>query len=403
MNNWLFSLKESHYVFGTGRIKRLLKRLGNPHKGFPSIHIGGSNGKGSVSTFISSVLINAGYKVGLYTSPHLTDFRERIRINNEMIPPDKLNVLIEEVKQASRSLDITYFEAATAIGFLYFQRENVKIAVIEVGLGGRLDATNVITPIVSVITNISLEHTDVLGKTIEKIAKEKAGIIKRGIPVIAPSIIEKYAIRKGSQIFIDGRDFTGYGTSRKFTAESNRTYKNLSLRMIGDHQVKNSLQAIKALEIIRDDFPWKASHLRKGLKDAYIKGRMEIISKKPLIILDGAHNPAAARILRMALDKYFPSYKPIFIIGMLNDKDKETFLSNLNISRSKVIITEPKIDRKCKKEELYNIAKKYTNDVYLCNLEDALQKAKDIIQKGELICVCGSLYLLSEFYAQQNF
>lgn len=397
MNKWLVGLKESSFVFGLSRIKRLLKILGNPERCFPSIHITGSNGKGSVSIFISSVLVSAGYKVGLYTSPHLTDFRERIRINNEMIPEERLNTIIKRVKKASRGLDITYFEAATAIAFLYFKEERVSIGIIEVGLGGRLDATNVITPLVSVITNISLEHTNYLGNTIEKIAKEKAGIIKKGIPVVAPVIMKRYAKMKKCEIFINGIDFEGSGTSEKFNVKAFQTYKDLSLRMLGDHQVKNASFATMALEIIKRDFPWNPSHLKKGLENAYIKGRMELISKEPLVILDGAHNPDAARILREALNSYFKGLKPIFIIGILKDKDKDGFLSNLGIFSHKVIVTEPKIDRKCPKEELFEIAKKYTQDVYLCNeLKDALEYAKNIVQKDELICICGSLYLVGE-------
>lgn len=397
MNEWLFSLKESFFVFGLSRIKRLLKILGNPEKCFPSIHITGSNGKGSVSTFISSVLIEAGYKVGLYTSPHLVDFRERIKINNKMIPEEALNTIIERVRKASEGLDITYFEAATAIAFLYFKEENISIGVIEVGLGGRLDATNTIKPLVSIITNISLEHTNYLGNTIEKIAKEKAGIIKRAVPVVAPLIIEKYAKIMGSKIFVSGRDFTSSGTSKKFKVKTSQVYKDLSLKMLGNHQVKNASFAIMALEIIKRDFPYSFSNLKKGLKNACIRGRMEVISKKPLIILDGCHNEDAARILREALNTYFPEKKPIFIIGILKDKNKDGFFKALDISKDRVIITEPKIDRKCPKEELFEIAKKYTQDVYLCNeLKDALEYAKNIVQKDELICICGSLYLIGE-------
>ncbi len=410
MDKWLKGLKESTFVFGLSRIRKLLKILGKEELDFLSIHITGSNGKGSTATFISSVLTEAGYKVGLYTSPHLVDFRERIKINNRMIPPKKLNILIEKVKEASKGLNITYFEAVTAIGFLYFACENVDIAVVEVGLGGRLDATNVITPKISIITSISLEHTNYLGNTIEKIAKEKSGIIKKGIPVVvgrmdekACKVIERCANKKNSAIFIEGRDFTSYGNSYLFDVVFNdKVNKGLLLKMKGDHQVLNASLAVVALEVLKKDFPWNMKDLKNGLKSAYIEGRMTVISrKKPLIILDGAHNPDSAKILRKALDKYFFPYKPIFIIGILKDKDKEKFLSNLSISGCKVIVTQPKIDRAYPKEELFEIVKKYTKDVYLCkDIKNSLKYAKGIVQKDEVICVCGSLYLTGEVIGQ---
>jgi len=397
-NEWLNGLCESRFVFGLSRIKRLLWKLGNPERDFSSIHIAGSNGKGSTSTFISSVLIEAGYKVGLYTSPHLLEFRERIKINNKMISKKRAEILIETIKEASKGLDITYFEALTAIAFLYFSFECVDIAIIEVGLGGRLDATNTIRPILSIITNISLEHTNYLGNTIEEIAREKAGIIKKGIPVIGPSIIEKYAKVKGSPIFIPGRDFIGKGTSKGFELKiKDKVYKGLSLKMIGDHQVINASLAIMALSIIKGDFPWKVRDLKNGLKNAFIRGRLEVISKRPLIVIDGAHNPDGARVLRETLDNYFSGLKPIFIIGILKDKDKEKFLANLNISSCKVIVTEPKIDRKYPKEKLLKDVLKWTKDaIVMDNIKEAIDYAKGITKKDELICICGSLYLVGE-------
>ncbi|MEW6103370.1 MAG: folylpolyglutamate synthase/dihydrofolate synthase family protein [bacterium] len=405
MNEWIKGLKESSFVFGTSRIKRLLKILENPEKNFSSIHITGSNGKGSVATFIFSVLKEAGYKVGLYTSPHLIDFRERIRINNKIIPKKKLETIIQRIKKASEGLDITYFEAATAIAFLYFAQENIDIGIIEVGLGGRLDATNTIKPLLSIITNISLEHTNYLGDTIEKIAREKAGIIKKGIPVIigrmdkkAQIVIEECAKKKDAQIFIEGRDFIGKGMPDSFEVRVfDKDYKGFSLGMIGNHQVINASLAIIALEVLKKDFPYDFCKLKKGLKNAYIKGRMDIISKNPLIIVDGAHNPEGAKILREALNFYFSSYKPIFIIGILKDKDKDRFLSNLDISSSKVIVTEPKIDRRCHKELLFEIVKKYTsNAIVMDNVSKAIEYAKNIVKNDELICICGSFYLIGE-------
>ncbi|MEW6482674.1 MAG: folylpolyglutamate synthase/dihydrofolate synthase family protein [bacterium] len=405
MNEWLRGLKESSFVFGLSRIKKLLKALGNPEKDFASVHITGSNGKGSTVTFIFSVLKEAGYKVGLYTSPHLVDFRERIKINNKMIPQKKLKTIIEKVKKASKGLEITYFEAATVICFLYFAEENVDLAIIEVGLGGRLDATNTIKPLLSIITNISLEHTNYLGGTIEDIAKEKAGIIKRGIPVVigrmdkkAQRVIEECAKKKGAQIFMEGRDFIGKGIPDCFEVKVfDKAYKGLSLKMMGDHQVLNASLAIASLEILKKDFPYSIFKLKKGLKDAYIKGRMEVISKNPLIILDGAHNPEGAKILREALNSYFPSYKPIFIIGILKDKDKNGFLSSLAISDHKIIVTEPKIDRLYPKELLFEMVKKYTDDaIMMDDIKMAIEYAKGIVRNDELICICGSLYLVGE-------
>ncbi|HAW49625.1 TPA: bifunctional folylpolyglutamate synthase/dihydrofolate synthase [bacterium] len=407
MDEWLLSLEKSGISLELSRIKRLLKELGNPQKKFSSIHIAGTNGKGSISTFIASVLIKAGYKTGLYTSPHLVSLSERIKVNGTPISDEMLNFFTKKVRSIVERWDEppTFFEAITVICFLDFAEENIDIGVIEVGLGGRLDATNTIKPILSIITNISLEHTDYLGNTVEKIAYEKSGVIKRKIPVVigktykeAMDVIENMAKKKKSPTIVEGRDFYASGTPDNFDAKiRSKVYKNLSLQMIGDHQVKNASIAIAGLETIKDAFPFSDYALKTGLRNAKIHGRMDVVSKEPLIILDGAHNPDSAKVLRGCLNSYFSSYKPIFIIGILSDKDIEEFFRNLDISSSKTIITEAKIDRTCPKEALFKIAQKYTkNCLMMDDVETAIKYAKEIVKKDELICICGSLYLIGE-------
>lgn len=401
--SWLNNLGQFRMRFGLERIESLLWAFSHPEKGLRFIHIAGTNGKGSVSTMLASVLVEAGYRVGLYTSPHLKQVNERIRVNGLPIPNDRLEKLLLRIKDEVDSWDElpTYFEVLTASAFIYFAEEKVDVAVIETGLGGRLDATNIITPLVSVITKISLEHTQWLGDTIEKIAKEKAGIIKEGIPVISSgsSMIRDIAKKRGSPVFIEGDDFTTEGSYKDFSFKMGDIfYDSLSLRLIGDHQVQNAGLAIATLRVLKDTIDWKEKDLRNGLSKAFIPGRAQIISEDPLILIDGCHNPDGALALFDLLKDHFSNFRQIFIIGMCQDKDIDGFFSNLKIDKGKLILTKPKIERAADLETLYKQARKYSKDIEIIpEPQDALIFAKRIAKTSEMIVICGSLYLLGEF------
>lgn len=398
--SWLNSLGQFRIRFGLERIESLLSRFSHPEKGLKLIHIAGTNGKGSVSTMLASVLVEAGYRVGLYTSPHLKSVSERIKVDGIPIPDDRLEKLLLRIKDEVDSWKElpTYFEVLTAISFLYFACEKVDVAVIETGLGGRLDATNIILPMASVITKISLEHTQWLGNTIEKIAREKAGIIKKGIPVISSgsSVIRDIARKKGSPVF---DDFITEGSYKDFSFKmKDVSYSNLSLRLIGNHQVKNAGLAIATLCVLKDKIPWKEKDLRKGLSSAFIPGRAQIISENPLILIDGCHNPDGALALSNLLKDYFSDFRQIFIIGMCADKDIDNFFSNLKIGQEKLILTKPKIERAADPEILQEKARQYTKDIEIIpDPQNALIFAKKIAKTSEMIVICGSLYFMGEF------
>jgi dihydrofolate synthase/folylpolyglutamate synthase len=395
--SWLDLLGQFRMRLGLERIERLLSHLAHPEKEIRFIHIAGTNGKGSVSTMLASILKEAGYRVGSYTSPHLKAVNERIQIDGTAISDDRLEKLLLRIKERVSSWDEppTYFEVLTATCFLYFAEEKVDVAVIETGLGGRLDATNIITPIASVITRISLEHTEWLGDTIEEIAKEKAGIIKKGIPVISSdlSVIRDIAHERGSPVF---DDFTSEGGYKGFSFKmGDISYDNLALQLIGDHQVKNAGLAIACLCVLKDNLPVKAEEIRKGLSSAFIPARAQIISQDPLILLDGAHNPDGALALSRLLKKYFSNFRKIHIVGMCADKDINGFFSNLKAER--LILTKPKIERAAEPEVLLGAAKQWTKEIEIIpDPQNALIFAKRIARASEMIVVCGSFYLVGE-------
>ncbi|MCK5283708.1 MAG: bifunctional folylpolyglutamate synthase/dihydrofolate synthase [Nanoarchaeota archaeon] len=374
---WLYSLGPRS-VLGLDKIKQLLEKLNNPQDKLKCIHVTGTNGKGSVCAILSSILTKAGYKVGMYTSPHLKRFTERFQINGKEIQEERLNQLIEKVKPYHT--DQTFFEITTAIAFLYFAEENVDFLVLEVGLGGRLDATNVITPLLSIITNISLEHTQILGETEEKIAYEKAGIIKKAVPTItlakgsALKVIKKIAKENNSKLF------------------SPKIKKNLSLNLKGEFQIENASIALKAVELLKDRKITKES-IKKGLNNINWPGRFEFIEDN--ILVDCAHNPDATKALKNEIKKIRKKYaKVISVVGILNDKDKKAMVRDISSFSDYLIFTKPKIERASNPGELSlftNQRKEIIPDV-----NHALKKAKKIANKEDLILVTGSIYTVGE-------
>ena len=405
--NFFHSLDKFGIRLGLENIQILLERLGNPQKNMKFIHVAGTNGKGSICSMLSAILKAAGFKTGLYISPYVIDFRERIQINNEMIPKNRLGEITEKVAKEVNALKkngvvITEFEAVTATGLLYFYEENCDYVVLEVGLGGRFDATNVIDkPLVSVITSISLAHTAVLGDTIEKIAFEKCGIIKQNCPVVTNSVqndkaltvIKDIAKTNNSPLYIaDINDIkisesSIYGTH--FEYKQNEYY----LPLAGLHQVENACTAIKICEILDID----TQYIQTGLHNVKNPARIEVVSKNPLIIIDGSHNEAGTKALSDYIQKYLANKKIIGIIGMMSDKDIEHSILNVIKHFNKIYTTTPTNPRAINADDLAKIINKHKNIATPVNSPiTAVKQAKNELENFDALIICGSLYLASE-------
>lgn len=398
---------------GLDRVKRLLKDMGNPQDDVRYIHVAGTNGKGSVCAMVSSVLKSAGYKTGLFISPFITDFTERIQINSAPIPQSDLAELTEYVfsfvdKLNKEDIIITEFEFVTALCFEYFKREKVDLAVLETGLGGLLDCTNVIkTNLCSVITSISLDHTDILGETLEEIAEQKCGIIKDTCPVIsseqsesAARVIKNSAVRHHSpllfstDISVNTLKETIDGTTLEF---NNMT---LELSLIGEHQVKNARTALATLAVLTKDAGIKITKeaMLEGFKSAVNPARFEVLSKDPLVILDGAHNADGMLAFSNAVKKYTGGKKRVLLMGMLADKDSLTsskYIEGLFDSAFTVPVSNP---RTRTTEDMAEILSKYIDNVTPCQspyegFDKAYSKAKE---DNSVLVICGSLYLAGE-------
>jgi len=377
---YLFSLQHFGTKLGLANITRLLDKLGNPHKGLKVIHVAGTNGKGSVCAMISSILEKAGYRVGMYTSPHLKDLNERFLVNGEKISNKDIARLTAIVKKYRE--DQTFFEILTAMAFLYFKEQKVDFLVLEVGLGGRLDATNVIKPLVSIITNIGKEHTEYLGKNIANIAYEKAGVIKKNIPTItaangkALKVIENVAKDRSSKLFLVNKK------------------KNFTLSLNGGFQQLNAAVAVETIEVLKRHYNLNIteSHIDSGLKTAYWSGRFEYIKNN--ILVDCAHNLDGVKALVNELKKI--KKKIILVIGILKDKDKEAMLKLLEPFASKIILTKAKVPRATEPKELAKYLKKDHKTIN--DPKKALKYAKSIAKKNDLILVAGSIYIVGEIY-----
>jgi dihydrofolate synthase/folylpolyglutamate synthase len=319
---------------GLEAITALLEALGNPHQKIAVLHVAGTNGKGSVCAMLESVLRASGFKTGLYTSPHLVDFSERFRINGEYIPLDKLERYIETMEAADTTLECrpaTFFEISTAIAFQYFADEQVDIAIIETGMGGRWDATNVVIPLISAITHIDIDHTNFLGDTIEQIASEKAGIIKPGRPVVSapqPEVVMVELEKMGEPIICSAEavSIVKIGDSQKLKIETHaRSLPPINLPLFGECQRENCAVAVAVLEVLADMLGFKPE-FKAGLESVEWGARFQMLQEEPSMVLDGAHNPSAARALVKTLKENYPKHKAGFIFGFLDDKDSIEFL-----------------------------------------------------------------------------
>ncbi len=408
-----YSLTRSfHYTpekFNLGRMVAFLQLLGDPHQKYPSIHIAGTKGKGSTAAMIASSLSAAGHRVGFYTSPHLQEYTERIQVSGQPIPSEELTALVEEVKPfVAQIQQLTTFEITTAIAFLYFARQNVDIAVLEVGLGGRLDATNVITPLVSVITSLSMDHMAVLGDTLPKIAFEKAGIIKPERPVVvapqredARQVLEKVAQERHSPLVEVGREYGYAPLSHSLDGQTFQVWKKggepleLSLPLLGLHQVENAVTAYAALQAAKEQgVRVTDADICEGLRAVTWPGRFEVLRRDPPVIVDSAHNRDSARRLREALDDYLPGQPVVLIFGASEDKDLEGIFSELMPRVSRLVATQSIHPRAMDASRLVALAEQHGCPAEaVIPVEQAITAALQLAGKDAAVVATGSLFI----------
>ncbi len=408
--SYIYSLQKFGIKFGLSKTENILKAFGDPHKKKIYVHIGGTNGKGSVAVFIASVLKEAGYKVGLYTSPHLVRFTERFRINGEEIKREEAADLISELKKSFFPKEPpTFFEATTAMAIIYFARHKTDIDIMEVGMGGRLDATNVIHPAVSVITNIGLDHQQYLGSRLIDIAKEKAGIIKNGVELVTGvsqpklvSFFKEIASQKNAPFFRIGTDIryrsrNGFVDYYGIKAE----LKGLKTRMDSLFQARNVATSVAVLELLREKgFKIEDEAIYRGIKNAFWPGRMHVISDSPLIILDGAHNSPAVKMLFRTIRERYPNKRIILVLGIMKDKNIKAMLRAIVPKSDYVIYTRPVYSRAAEPQLLESIGVQFNKKgEVIPKLTDAIERAKDIASSDDLILITGSLFTVGEALA----
>ena len=418
---YLFGLQPIGIKFGLQNTLTLLKQFSDPHQKIKTIHVAGTNGKGSVCSMLFSILQTAGFKVGVYTSPHLIEFSERICINGTPISKNEIIGLTERIQWAIGKGDFqgthpTFFEVVTVMALVYFQEQDVDLAILETGMGGRLDATNVVCPLLAIITSIDLEHQQYLGDSLDKIAKEKAGIIKDGVPVVvgpcqedvyqifeeigrqkrAPVIkaLSSLHIRKSHQDF-SGQRFEvfipGFDAPQLFT-----------ICMLGQHQIQNALIALTAILKLNELLPPSIaiSQMVKGLASAKWPARIEIYKTQPLMIIDGAHNPSSINQLVLFLEEL--SYaKLILVFGVMKDKEIERICEKIFSLASHIILTRPNMPRAASPEEIMDlVSEKFLVDKSMISIAptvgEAISSAREIAEENDVICITGSLFLAGE-------
>ncbi len=413
--NWLDNFHKFGVKLDLSRINHICKELKNPQNDYKIVHVGGTNGKGSVCKFLGSILKESGYKTGIYTSPHLERFSERITINNKEISEKDLVKIFKKIKpiideMQKKDIYPTYFEIVTAIAFLYFKIKKVDIAVIEVGLGGRFDATNIVKPILSVICNVSMEHQDRLGDTIEKISFEKAGIIKENNPVITSAkkkslkVIKKISQEKNSKLYeINNSNWKRtYNNSKSQIFTINFLDKNIDLKtkILGYFQGENiALATASTIILQKKGFKINKKSIEKGIFNTTNPGRIEIVSSRPLILLDGAHNVEGIKKLKNSLEHDFKFNRLILVIGILEDKNYIEMLENIVSICDIVVTTKSSNKRACspytlKKEVEYIDYKKSV--VPFETIDKAVLFTKGEAGINDMICICGSLFTVGE-------
>ena len=412
---WLYSFDKYGSKLGLERINELLKLLDNPQNKIKTIHVTGTNGKGSICKFIGSILSQAGYNVGVYISPHLERFSERIVINNKEISKKDITVLINEIKpliekMISENNIPTFFEIVTAMTFMYFYNKNVDFAVVEVGLGGRYDATNVITPLVSIISNISSEHTDILGKDLKSIAFEKAGIIKQDIQVVSAvkgsgkEVIERVANEKKAPLrYVNKKDWERIDNNnsfQRFLIKGSLKNYDIKTSLLGKYQGENISLAIASIEELQMLGVYISDEdIVEGILKTTNPGRMEILSYNPMILLDGAHNPGGIQKLCNSLKNDFSYHRLILVLGILKDKNYKKMISLITPLSNIIILTKSSNPRACEPKKLHETISKLELDKKIEKMDDiskAISYAISQSKKDDLICITGSLYTVGE-------
>ncbi len=409
---YLYGLQKYGIKLGLKSTERLLDGIGNPHMGLRCIHVGGTNGKGSTCAMLSSLLSRHGLRVGLYTSPHLVRFTERFRIDDREVSPRRIVALLDVIRSRMNSLESpTYFEMVTAMAMLYFSQEKVDVAIMEVGMGGRLDATNVIMPLVSVITSVSRDHEEYLGTSLSAIAREKAGIIKKETPLVTAmqkkavySVLKASCWKMQAPMYRLGRDFhVKPGMEGTLNYKGIRhEWETLPVGLRGEHQQGNAALALCVLELleagglVRPEF----GALKEGLQRVEWPARLEVVQENPLMVLDGAHNAQGADALRTALSRDFNYGKLHLVMGIMNDKDIRGIFKKLLPIAHTAVFTRPAYDRSADPEFLKKLAGSYGVKHYVIpDVEAALEQARQLADKDDLICITGSLYFVGEVKA----
>lgn len=398
---------------GLERVSLLCDKLGSPHKKLKFIHVAGTNGKGSTCTAIASVLTAAGFRTGLYTSPFVSDFRERIRLDMEMISPQDLIEITEKVsfavsELAEEGVEITEFEAVTAAAMLFYSSADCDFVVLETGLGGRFDATNIIeNPICSVITSVSLDHTGILGNTLTEIAFEKCGIIKKDSPVVTGSgqaaevleVISSSAAEKNAPlILVDRNDLFSVKCEDISKTVVEGPCGQFCIPYCGSHQLENMALVFGVIDVLRNrGAEIGDGAVCSGISSFRIPARTEIICEKPLVILDGSHNDGSTAALADAVKKHLAGKKILAVMGMMKDKDYNTALSNLAPCFSEIITVKPSNPRSLDAEALAEAASRFSVDAVACEVpEEGIDLALNKIKDFDVLIVCGSLYLAGD-------
>jgi len=410
----LYRLERFGIKLGLDNIRRLLSLLGDPHHGLKVLHVTGTNGKGSVCAHAASVLEEAGYRVGLYTSPHLVRFNERIQVNRTPITDDDVLRLWSGMQPAIRAMTAaraidhpTFFEVTTAMAFEYFHERQVDIAVIEVGMGGRMDATNIVDGLVSVVTRVDLEHTEHLGKTVSRIAREKAGIIKpisRAVTVAqsALPVIEARCRELHAPLTVVNRDVRAERGGSDLRGQDIRirgSFGEVDVRtpLLGTFQVENVALAVTALVDLRGvGFSIPEEAIRRGIATARWPGRLDLIREKPSILVDGAHNRPAAEALAGAITDLLPGRKVSLVVGILNDKDLVGMAAALGPLASRVYACRPKTHRAFDGEEVARVFRLHAESVSIPSVRDAIDAAIRAAGSDDIILITGSIYTAGE-------
>ncbi|MFP4139864.1 MAG: bifunctional folylpolyglutamate synthase/dihydrofolate synthase [Planctomycetota bacterium] len=407
-------------TFSLDRMNGLLKKLGNPHKKLTAVHIAGTKGKGSTAMMLAAMLQSCGYKVGLYTSPHLCDLRERIQVNGSMISMAALTreiAKVEPILEKMRSDKPTFFEIFTALAFDHFADQELDIVVIETGLGGRLDSTNVLTPKVCGLTSISMDHMHQLGKTLKEITTEKAGILKKSIPAVsvpqdpeAERVLRKVSKENGTKVLFAGKDIDfsyrvessrmdGCHTRVCLTTPRSR-FEHLPVPVLGEHQAINCGLALALLDQLKESgMDIDDAKAIKGLNDVHLPGRMELLYKDPRVLADGAHNAASVQALMRGIGQHIPYDSMVMIFGCSGDKDIEGMMRQIATGADKVIFTRAaNSPRAADPKELAAMYEEYSGRVaqVMDNLTEAIRTAGSAVSREDLICITGSFYLVGE-------